>query len=73
MNVGMLWLDADQVRSFDEKVTRAAEYYREKYGCVPEICYVNTTMLTEEMSVGRIEVKPIKSVQRHHFWIGMKS
>ena len=72
MNVGMLWLDADQARSFDEKVTRAAEYYHEKYGRVPEVCYVNTAMLAEERSVGRIEVKPIKSVQQHHFWIGMK-
>jgi hypothetical protein len=73
MNIGMLWLDADQIRPFDEKVTRAAEYYREKYGRAPEVCYVNTAMLTEETSVGRIEVKPIKSVQRHHFWIGMKT
>ena len=73
MNIGMLWLDADQVRSFTEKVTRAAEYYREKYGRAPEICYVNTAMLPEETSIGQIEVKPIKSVQLHHFWIGMKA
>lgn len=73
MNVGMLWLDADQVRPFDEKVTRAAEYYQEKYGRSPDVCYVNIAMLTEETNVGRIEVKPIKSVQQHHFWIGTKA
>jgi hypothetical protein len=73
MNVGMLWLDTDQIRPLDEKVTRAAEYYQEKYGRTPEVCYVNTAMLKEETNVGRIEVKPIKSVHRHHFWIGMKN
>ena len=73
MNIGMLWLDADQMRPFDEKVSRAADYYREKYGRSPELCYVNNKMLAEEKSIGRIEVKPIKSVQVNHFWLGMKA
>ena len=72
MNVGMLWLDADQVRTFDEKVNRAAEYYEEKYGRFPELCYVNSKMLAEERNVGRVEVKPIKNIQFNHFWLGMK-
>ena len=73
MNIGMLWLDADRVRSFDEKVKRAADYYQEKYGRLPELCFVNTKMLAEERSVDHIEVKPIKNVQHNHFWLGMKS
>ena len=72
MNIGMLWLDADQVRSLDDKVTRAAEYYQEKYGRSPELCYVNNKLLTEERSVGQIEIRPTKSVQVNHFWLGMK-
>ena len=72
MNVGMLWLDVDQVRSLDEKVTRAAEYYMEKYGRFPELCYVNTKMLPEEKNVGRLEVKPTNTIQLNHFWLGMK-
>jgi hypothetical protein len=73
MNVGMLWLDADQLRPFDEKVKRAADYYENKYGRLPELCYVNTKMLAEDKTVDLIEVKPIKSVQQHHFWLGMKA
>lgn len=73
MNIGMLWLDADQVRSFEEKVSRAADYYQEKYGRLPELCYVNSKMLSEEKIVGLIAVKPIKSVQFNHFWLGMKT
>ena len=48
MNVGMLWLDDDRKRSLDEKVNRAVEYYREKYGRMPEMCLVNKGMLAEE-------------------------
>ena len=73
MNIGMLWLDADQVRSFDEKVSRAADYYQEKYGSFPELCFVNSKMLTEEKNIGHIAVKRIKSVQLNHFWLGMEA
>ena len=73
MNAGMLWLDADQKRPFDEKVKRAAEYYQEKYGRSPELCYVNSAMLTDEKQIGRIQVKPIKTVLFNHFWLGVNT
>ena len=46
MNVGMLWLDDDAKRPLEEKVTRAVEYYEQKYGQLPELCLVNPTQLT---------------------------
>ena len=42
MKVGMLWVDTDRKRSLDEKVQRAAEYYQEKYGLMPDLCLVNS-------------------------------
>lgn len=72
MNVGMLWLDDDKRRPFEEKVIRAADYYQEKYGCLPEVCLVNVKMLAAEKKVGQIEVQPVKTVLPHHFWLGMK-
>lgn len=72
MNVGMLWLDDDRKRSLDEKVSRAVEYYREKYGRMPEMCLVNTGMLTEEKQVGKVSVQPIANILPHYFWLGMK-
>lgn len=71
MNIGMLWLDADRGRSFDEKVQRAAEYYTEKYGRFPELCLVNTAALLGEKKVGQIMVKPVKTVLPNHFWLGI--
>jgi hypothetical protein len=85
MNIGMLWLDDDKRRTFEEKVKRAAEYYSEKYGRFPELCLVNTAMLAGDTAsaesasteankkVGRIEVQPTQTVLLHHFWLGMKT
>lgn len=73
MNVGMLWLDDDRGRPLEEKVRRAADYYREKYGRLPELCFVNAKMSGAETRVGKIVVKPVKTVLPYHFWLGMKT
>jgi hypothetical protein len=73
MNVGMLWLDDDKRRSFEEKVRRAADHYREKYGRLPELCFVSSKMSDVAKKVGRIEVKSAKTVLPYHFWLGMRT
>ena len=72
MKVGMLWLDDDRNRSLDEKVNRAVDYYLEKYGRLPELCFVNKKMLAEEKRVGKVSVYPQAAILPHHFWLGMK-
>ncbi|HID51633.1 MAG TPA: hypothetical protein EYP41_06320 [Anaerolineae bacterium] len=71
MNVGMLWLDDDKQRPLEDKVSRAADYYREKYGRLPDLCLVNPKMLVQEKKVGRVRVQPKNTVLLHHFWLGM--
>ena len=74
MDIGMLWLDDDKQRPFEEKVSRAADYYREKYGLLPELCLVNSSMVSiENKKVGRIEVQPTQTVLPNHFWLGMRT
>jgi hypothetical protein len=80
MDIGMLWLDDDKQRPFDEKVKRAADYYQEKYGRFPELCLVNIKMLAEGLAaspenkkVGRIEVQPTQTVLLNYFLLGMKA
>jgi hypothetical protein len=73
MNVGMLWLDDDRNRSLDEKVSRAVEYYLEKYGRIPELCLVNSKSLSGETQVGQVSVLPLSTILPHHFWLGMKT
>jgi len=71
MDVGMLWLDDDKKRPFAEKVRRAAEYYKDKYGRFPTTCMVNLSVSDQEKSVDKINVLPTQSVLPHYFWLGI--
>ena len=73
MKVGMMWLDNDKTRSLDDKVQRAVDYYRDKYGRFPEVCLVNAKVLVEEKKIGRVKVQPGKTVLPGHLWLGMSS
>ena len=73
MKVGMLWLDDDKKTTLEDKVLRAADYYREKYGRAPNLCLVNKSTIDQEQHVGQISVQPVKNVLPHHFWVGIKS
>ena len=71
MNIGMMWLDDNKNRSFEEKVKRAAAYYQQKYGQVPNLCMVSEQSLAEVTSIDDIKVQPANFVRPFHFWIGI--
>ncbi len=76
MNVGMLWFDNDPRTALAAKVSRAADYYRQKYGRIANLCMVNPSMLgnsqptVEELQAGKITVRPNRSILPGHLWIG---
>ena len=76
MNVGMLWFDNDPRTALPVKVARAADYYRRKYGLVPDVCLVHPSMLTGprpdliEGPAGKVAVRPNRLIQPGHLWIG---
>jgi hypothetical protein len=70
---GLLWFDDDPARATGDKIARAAQRYRQKYGHSPDVCYVHPAHL-KESSLGlseEIKVLPAKSVLPHHFWLGV--
>lgn len=72
MKVGMLWFDDTRDRPLDDKIERAATYYREKYGGIPNVCYVHPSCLTHTGSPDQpIKVLSARDVLPHHFWIGV--
>lgn len=73
MKVGMLWLDDDKQTTLEDKVLRAASYYREKYGRAPDLCLVHKAAVEQERQVGKIRVQPAKNVLPHHFWMGVSN
>ena len=78
MNVGMLWYDNDKHTALAVKVERAAIYYRQKYGCHPDLCLVHPSMLVEgaipaEMKqAGRVALRPNRLILPGHLWIGVE-
>lgn len=45
MDIGMLWFDNDKQADFRTKIERAANYYRDKYGKHPNLCFVHPCMI----------------------------
>ena len=71
MEEGLLWYDDSPDRSLAQKVALAAARHYRKYGVVPNVCYVNASALGGGgCDVPGIEVEPLKTVLRYHFWIG---
>ncbi|MEN6408313.1 MAG: hypothetical protein ABFD44_01210 [Anaerolineaceae bacterium] len=72
MNTGMLWFDNDPKTELMSKIERAARYYYQKYGQLPDLCFVHPSMLADAPArSGSIEVKTNRSVLPNHFWLGI--
>ncbi|HHS96563.1 MAG TPA: hypothetical protein ENK08_01470 [Chloroflexi bacterium] len=71
MREGLLWFDDDPKRDLTQKVNRAVQRYRQKFGRSPNVCYVHPSLLGgESCRVGGVQVLPLPTVLRHHFWVG---
>jgi hypothetical protein len=75
MNVGMLWFDNDPKLALVDKVQRASDYYRQKYGRIPDLCLVHPSMLITRPEplpgrAGKVMVRPNRAIQPGHLWIG---
>ena len=72
MNIGMLWFDNDPKVDLASKIVRAADYYRTKYGQLPNLCFVHPSMINGSSTNGTgIEVRTTRAVLPHHFWMGV--
>jgi hypothetical protein len=77
MNAGMLWFDNDPRTALPAKVERAADYYRQKYGLIPDLCLVHPSMLVVEprpefveARAGKLALRPARYILPGHLWIG---
>ena len=76
MNVGMMWFDNDPRTALDSKVERAADYFRKKYGYVPDLCLVHPSMLADPKAevqdgqAGKVIVRSNRLILPGHLWIG---
>ncbi len=70
METGMLWYD-DTKKALSEKVARAVEYYKFKYGAAPTLCFVNPNMLKAIELMDGGQVRPARTALANHFWVGV--
>jgi hypothetical protein len=69
---GMLWFDDNNQRDVSEKIKRAAEHYKAKYGISPDTCYVHPlTLFAMKSSAAGIDVRASNSMLPNHFWLGV--
>ena len=85
MQTGLLWYDGDPKRPLEDKVGRAAERYRQKFGRWPNTCYVHPQVVDGEGADGlrlacqakspkaTIRVLSAPNILVHHFWLGETS
>jgi hypothetical protein len=85
MDIGLLWYDDDPRRGLEDKVGRAAQRYRDKYGRWPNTCFVHPNMLTNHLgqdlrvacsgrqSRSQIRVISAPNILLHHYWLGESS
>lgn len=82
MQIGMLWFDNNKEADLFTKISRAVQYYQEKYGKTPNICFIHPTMLPDDHHESKplimktptiIEIRASPLVLPNHFWIGINS
>lgn len=76
MQTGMLWFDNDPRTALVVKISRAAQYYRQKYGRAPNLCLIHPSMMekgppSNPGDMGKITVRPYRPVLPGHLWIGV--
>lgn len=72
MNIGMLWFDNDPKRTLQQKIERAAEHYRRKYGQTANVVFLHPATPRMPAEIGGLAVKTSKTVLPNHFWLGVK-
>jgi hypothetical protein len=77
MNTGLMWFDNDPYSTLAAKIGRASDYYRQKFGRLPELCLVSPSMLSGEQDVAcpgqkHMTVRAYRALLPGHFWIGIE-
>lgn len=67
---GMLWQDdAPKDATLEERIMRAVNYYRQKYGRLPKLVQVNPKTSLTAVKIKGITVEPVKTVMVGHFLV----
>lgn len=69
---GLLWFDANPKTDLADKVARAADRYRVKFGQRPTVCYIHESQINGVEEVGGVRLVGAHNILKYHFWIGIE-
>lgn len=79
MRTGMLWLDNEPTSDLELKLDRAVKYYLQRYGQLPNLCFVHPSLLDQAssspspmMDIQGIEILPSQRLEPEQLWLGYK-
>lgn len=72
MKWGLLWYD-DSANDITVKIMRAAARYQEKFGVMPDTCFVNPKDVPPAASVQGIHIKSKNTIMPNHVWLGVSA
>jgi hypothetical protein len=78
MHTGLMWFDNDPRTTLTVKIQKATDYYKRKFGRLPDLCLVSPGMLGENQldaaleHGGKITIRPYRPVLPGHLWIGIE-
>jgi hypothetical protein len=71
MRIGLLWFENDTKKALNQRVEEAMERYREKFGKMPNTCYVHPQDLNGSgLSLEGMRVVAAANILRNHLWVG---
>ena len=70
MDIGMLWFDNDKQTDLPSKIENAAEYYLNKYGIQPNVCFIHPCMTPQEHNQQENKLKQIDCKHKVVFTTG---
>ncbi len=71
MKSGLLWFDNSK-KPITAKIEDAAKRYKEKFGIIPDTCFVNPRDLESETKPSlKIRVDSKATIMPNHIWLGV--
>lgn len=67
---GNWWFDSSVQRTLIEKLLRAIDYYRGRWGIAPAVIILPPMPLDELPIIPGIDISTHDGIKAHYFWIG---
>jgi hypothetical protein len=69
---GMLWYDNGPA-PLSDKLKKAADYYKSKYGRAPDLCFVHPDAAPEGTQINGLTLHGCREVSKDNFWLGVEN